>query len=91
MTINGVKGKVEADSCSTANIIDERFEFLQHALEEKLEVKPVHTKSFAFGQDKPVPLVGSFEAEVESLTTGNKTQANFLIAKGRTKSRPLRS
>ena len=32
-----LKAKVEADSCSTANIIDEeRFKLLQNALEKKL-------------------------------------------------------
>ena len=39
--INGIKGQVEADSCSTANIIDEeRFGLLQKGLKKKLTLKP---------------------------------------------------
>ena len=90
--INGIKGQAEVDSCSTANIIDEeRFDLLQNALKEKLKLKPATTKLYAYGQSKPIPLIGSFEAEVESVGTGNRTMACFLVAKGRTKSRPLLS
>lgn len=46
---------------------------------------------YAYGQDKPIPLIGSFEAEVESISTGNRTVTCFLVAKERTKSRPLLS
>ena len=90
--INGIKGQVEADSCSTANIIDEeRFGLLQDALKKKLELKPVNSKLCAYGQEKPIPLVESFEAEVESIGTGKKTIASSVAAKGKTKSRPLPS
>jgi hypothetical protein len=66
--INGIKGKAEADSCSTANIIDEeRFELLQNALKRELKLKPANTNVYAYGQDKPIPLIGSFEAEVKSI------------------------
>ena len=92
MRINGIKGQVEADSCSTANIIDEeRFGLLQNALKKKLKLKPANTQLHAYGQEKPIPLVGSFEAEVESISTGKKTIASFMVAKGKTKSRPLLS
>ena len=83
--INGIKGQVEADSCSTANIIDEaRFGLLQNALKKKLKLKPANTKLYAYGQEKTIPLIGSFEAEVESISTGKKTIASFLVAKGKT-------
>ena len=90
--INGIKGQVEADSCLTANIIDEeRFGLLQDTVKKKLELKPANSKLYANGQEKPIPLVGSFEAEVESISTGKKTIASFVVAKGKTKSRPLLS
>ena len=54
-------------------------------------MKPANTKLYAYGQEKPIPLVGSFEAEVESISTGKKTIASFVVAKGKTKSRPLLS
>ena len=90
--INGIKGQVEADSCSTANIIDEeRFGLLQEALKKKLVLKRANTKLYAYGQEKPIPLAGSFKADVESINTGKKVVANIVVAKGKTKSRPLLS
>ena len=41
--ISAIKSQVEADSCSTANIIDEeRFGLLQNALKKKLKLKPAN-------------------------------------------------
>ncbi|KAK2563381.1 hypothetical protein P5673_013077 [Acropora cervicornis] len=40
---------------------------------------------------EPVPLVGRFDAEIESISTGSRTIATFPVAKGTTKSRPLLS
>ena len=85
--INGVKGKMEADSCSTANVMDEnKFESLQAALEKKITLKPIDTQLYAFAQNEPVPLIGCFDAEIEGVNTGRKTTAHFLVAKGVTKS-----
>ena len=90
--VNGVKGRMEADLCSTANIIDERkLEKLQSSLKNKIAVRPTDTQLFAFAQKEPVPLVGCFEAEIESISSGRRTTATFLVAKGTTKSRPLLS
>ena len=54
-------------------------------------MKPANSKLYVYGQEKPIPLVRSFEAEVESISTGKKTIASFVVAKGKTKSGPLRS
>ena len=54
-------------------------------------MKPANSKLYAYGQEKPIPLVGSFEAAVESISTGKKTIASFVVAKGKMKSRPLLS
>ena len=81
--INGVKGKMEADSCSTANIMDEhKFEKLQSALEKKITLQPTDTQLYAFAQKEPVPLMGCFDAEIEGVNTGKKTTTRFLVAKG---------
>ena len=83
---------MEADSCSTANINDERkLKKLQSLLKNKIAVRPTDTRLFAFTQKEPVPLVGCFEAEIESINTGRRTTATFLVAKVTTKSRPLLS
>ena len=90
--IKGVKGKMEADSCSTANIIDEhKLEKLQSSLKNTVQLKPTDTQLYAFAQQEPVPLIGCFEVEIKSISTGKKTTAHFLVAKGTTKSRPLLS
>ena len=90
--INGVKGRVEADSCSTVNIIDEeKFQRLQNASTNKIKIGTTNTEVYPYGQEKPLSLVGCFETEIESLGTGNKIRTNFLVAKGNTNSRPLLS
>ena len=90
--INGVKGEMKADSCSTANIMNEnKFESLQAALEKKITLKLTDTQLYAFAQNEPVPLIGCFDAEVKGVNTGRKTTAHILVAKGVTKSRPLLS
>ena len=88
--INGVKGHVEADSCSTVNIIDEeKFQRLQNASTNRIKLVTTNTEVYPYGQEKPLPLVSCFETEIESLRTGNKIRTNFLVAKGNTNSRPL--
>lgn len=84
---------MEADSCSTANIIDEhKLEKLQSSLKNKIKaLHPKDTQLFAFAQKEPIPLAGRFDAEIESISTGEKTMAHFQVAKGATKSRPLLS
>ena len=90
--INGLKGKMEADSCSTANIMEEhKFEKLQSALEDKKSLQTANTQLHAFAQKEPVPLIGCFNAEIEGVSTGKKTVTRFLVAKGITKSPPLLS
>ena len=47
--VNGVKGGMKADSCSTANIIDEhKLEKLQSSLRNKVAVRPTDTRLFSF-------------------------------------------
>jgi len=77
---------MEADSCSTANIIDEhKLEKLQSSLQNNIAVRPTDTRLFSFAQGEPVSLVGCFDAEIESIRgTGSRTTA--LVAKETTKS-----
>ena len=64
---------MEADSGSSANILDEeKFQNLQNSLKHKVSLQPTDTKLYAFAQEKPVPLLGCFDAEVESISTGKK-------------------
>ena len=52
--INGVKGQMEADSGSSANILDEnKFQKPQDALEQKIPLQPTDTKLYAFAQKEP--------------------------------------
>ena len=90
--VSGVKGRMEADSCSITNVIDEhKLEKIQSSLKNEIAVRPTDTWLFAFAHREPVPLVGCFDAEIESISTGSRTIATFLLAKGTTKSRPLLS
>jgi len=88
--VNGVKCRMDADSCSSVNLIDEtRLEKLQAALSSKIRLRPTTTEVYAFGQDKPLGLRGVFTALVYSLKSQRETQADFYVVKGTTKSRPL--
>ena len=83
---------MEADSCSTTNIIDDQMlEKIQHSLKKKIAVCRTDAWLFVFAQREPVPLVGCFDAEIESISTGSRTIVTFLVAKGTTKSRPFLS
>lgn len=83
---------MEADSCSTENIIDEhKFEKVQSVVVEKIFLQPTHTQLYVFAQKEPIPLVACFEAEIEDVSTGKKAMARFLVVRGITKSPPLLS
>ena len=83
---------MEADSGSSANILDQKkFRKLQDALKQNIPLQPTDTKLYAFAQKEPVPLLGRFDAEIESVSTGKKTVTQFLVVKGTTMSRPLLS
>ena len=83
---------MEADSCSTENIIDEhKFEKVQSVVVEKIFLQPTHTQLYVFAQKEPIPLVACFEAEIEGVSTGKKAMARFLVVRGITKSPPLLS
>lgn len=64
---------MEADSCSTENIIDEhKFEKVQSVVVEKIFLQPTHTQLYVFAQKEPIPLVACFEAEIKVLALGRK-------------------
>ena len=87
-----MKGKMDADSCATANIIDEvTLSKIQAKLTSKIELKPATTKLYAYAQQKPIDLVGCFDALIENARTRQETTAEFLVVKGKTTSRPLLS
>ena len=45
----------------------------------------------AYAQEAPVPLICSFTGTIDSIATAKKHEADFLVVKGKTKSRPLLS
>ena len=92
--INGVKANMEADSCSTANIIDEtKLNLLQNKLGEnnQITLDPPDTTLYGFAAKEPVPIKGCFTANVESVQTGRKTTAKFIVVEGATKAPALLS
>ena len=91
--LNGVKIKLDVDSCSSANLLDEkRFEMLQDRLpiDAKISLSKPTTNPFAYGNHK-IPLIGSFSAKLRSFQTSKVITAKFLVVKGETKSGPLLS
>ena len=89
--LSGVKIKLAVDSCSSANLSDEkRFKVPQDRLptDAKISLSKPTTNLFAYGNHK-IPLVGSFSAQLRSFQTGKIITAKFLVVKGETKSGPL--
>ena len=86
--LNGVKIKLDVDSCSSANLLD----VLQDRLSTGAKIslfKPT-TNLFAYGNHE-IPLDGSFSAKLRSFQTSKVITAKFLVVKGETKSGPLLS
>ncbi len=92
VAINGVKGKMDADSCSSANVMDEKqFSTIVSSSSVPIKLHPVDRELFAYAQNKPIRLVGKFYGTITSISTGKSTEAEFLVIKGTANSRPLLS
>ena len=90
--LNGVKGRMEADSCASANIMDrEQFEKITAASNTPIELVPASNNLYAYGQENPIKLRGKFTAPIQSIVTGRKTVAEFLVMENKANSRPLMS
>ena len=83
--LNGVKIKLDVDSCSSTNLLDEtRFKMLKDRLPTNAKIslfKPT-TNLFAYCNHK-IPLVGSFSAKLRSFQTSKVITAKFLVVKVR--------
>ena len=86
--VSGVKGMMEADSCSTANIVDKHKlkKKKQNSIKNKVAVRPTDTRLFVFAQKEPVPFIGCFDAKIKSISSVSRAMATFLVAKGTTES-----
>ena len=90
--LNGVKGRMDADSCASANIMDrEQFEKITAASNTPIELVPASNNLYAYGQENPIKLRGKFTAPIQSIVTGRKTVAEFLVMENKPNSRPLMS
>ena len=91
--LNGVKGRMDADSCSSVNIMDqEQYEKIVAASKNPINLTPVNnTNLFAYGQEQPITLKGKFTAAIQSIATGKETNAEILVMENKANSRPLMS
>ena len=90
--LNGIKGRMDADSCASANIMDrEQFEKITAASNTPIELVPASNNLYAYGQENPIKLRGKFTAPIQSIVTGRKTVAEFLVVENKANSRPLMS
>ena len=90
--LNGVKGRMDADSCASANIMDrEQFEKITAASNTPVELVPASNNLYAYGQENPIKLRGKFTAPIQSIVTGRKTVPEFLVMENKANSRPLMS
>ena len=85
VSINGIKGRMDADSCSSANIMDESL-FKAVADRTGIQLCLTRRSLYAYAQQNPIKLAGSIQVNVRSLETGEETETEFL---GITNSRPL--
>ena len=78
--INGVKGRMEADSCATANIMDyTQYTTIMNASDKPMPLKPATNSLYAYVQNQPLKLTGKFSTTVRSLTTDREVEAEFLV------------
>ena len=90
--LNGVKGHMDADSCTSANIMDRgQFEKITAASNTPIELVPASNNLYAYGQENPIKLQGKFTAPIQSIVTGRKTVVEFLVMESKANSRPLMS
>ena len=80
----------DADSCASANIMDrEQFEKIAAASNTPIELVPASNNLYAYGQENPIKMRGKFTAPIQSIVTGRKTVAEFLVMENKANSRPL--
>ena len=92
VTINGVKGRMDADSCSSANIMDiDQYNAIAKASTVPMQLQPADNRLYAYAQTSPINLAGKFTANICSLTTGTNVTAEFLVVQSTANSRPLLS
>ena len=90
--INGVKGRMEADSCATANIMDHtQYTTIMNASDKPVPSKPATNSLYAYAQNQLLKLTGKFSTTVRSLTTDQEMEAEFLVLENNSNSRPLLS
>jgi hypothetical protein len=90
VTINGVKGRANADSCASANLIDE-IHLSKLRKHTSINVKSTSRVLYAYKQPQPLDLVGQFSANIGSIATKKTVKAEFLVVRGDSNSRPLLS
>ena len=92
VTINGVKGRMDADSCSSANIMDiDQYNAIAKVSTVPMQLQPADNMLYAYAQTSPINLAGKFTANICSLTTGTNVTAEFLVVQSTANSRPLLS
>ena len=85
--LNGVKGRMDADSCASANVMDrEQFEKITAASDTPIELIPASNNLYAYGQENPIKLQGKFTAPIESIVMGRKTVTEFLVMESKANS-----
>ena len=92
VTVNSLKGLMDADSCASANIMDrEQFEKITATSNNPIELVPANNNFYAYGQENAIKQQGKFTAPIQSIIMGRKTVAEFLVMESKANSRPLMS
>ena len=92
ITINGVLGRADADSCSSVNVMGiQQYTKIAQKAGEQMPLNPADTPLYAYAQSTPIPTAGRFHAKTCSVTTGRSVDAEFLVIDQQANSRPLLS
>ena len=90
--INGVKGRMEADSCATAKIMDyTQYKTIMNASDKPITLKPATNSLYAYTQNQPLKLTEKFSIMIRSLTIDRGVKAESLVLEKHSNSRPLLS
>ena len=64
VTINGVKGRMDADSCSSANIMDiDQYNAIAKVSTVPMQLQPADNRLYAYAQTSPINLAGKIHSE----------------------------
>lgn len=80
VTMNGVKGKADADSCLSANVMDfQQLQQIAQASKKPMMLQPAENTLYAYAQTSPIAFTGKFTASCQQLEYHNRQRCHCRV------------